>query len=103
MNDIVKTLLNHKYKDESMKKYVFILKRSKSKRIKNKAFGKLFASYLKDVPMSIIGGDIVLMSKEKFVELTDALHSYTNTLEGLYDEGVSHLNDLFKRIGREVI
>lgn len=99
MNDIVETLLNHKYKDESMKKHVFILKRSKSKRIKDKAFSKLFYAYLEEKPVSIIGGKVVLITKGEYLKLENTIENNTAILEGLKDAGaVSDVKEFMERI-----
>lgn len=68
MNEVTKTILKHKYKDNNMKKQIFIYTRSKNKRIQNKAFTKLFCAFMKENPVSIIG-KVVLMNENYYVEL----------------------------------
>ena len=67
MNEVVKTILNHKYADEKMKRQVFICQRSRKMRIKDKAFTKLFYAFMKENPVKIIG-ETVLMSGKMYLE-----------------------------------
>lgn len=54
MNKVIKELLSHNYLDKGMKKQVFICKRSRKKRIQNKAFTKLLYAFMQEKPLSII-------------------------------------------------
>lgn len=68
MNEVVKELLSHNYLDKGMKKQVFICKRSRKKRIQNKAFTKLFYAYMQEKPVSVIG-KVVLVKNDLHLEL----------------------------------
>ncbi|KKE78133.1 hypothetical protein DTX80_17540 [Bacilli bacterium] len=51
---VVGEILEHSYKDKRMKKQVFIACRTKNKRIKNKAFTKLFYAFMKENPVKVV-------------------------------------------------
>lgn len=68
MNDLVKTILTHDYEDSTMKKQVYIYKRSRSKRIKDKVFVKLFSTFTTEKPVAEIG-DVVLIKMGVYREL----------------------------------
>lgn len=83
MNELARTLLNHEYLNSKMKKQIYIFQRSKKKRIRDKAFDKLFAAYTDDKPFSIIG-DVVLMKYELYLEIlnqTEELKEYLETID----------------------
>lgn len=68
MNNLVKTILNHEYADSTMKKQVYIYKRSRSKRIKNKVFVKLLSTFTTEKPIAEMG-DLVLIKIGAYREL----------------------------------
>lgn len=67
MNEVSKTILNHEYADPKMRKQVFICKRSRKSRIKDKAFTKLFYAFMEENPVKIIG-KVVLMNSKMYLE-----------------------------------
>lgn len=69
MNEVVKTIINHKYSTKKLNKQAFICRRSKNNRIQNKMLGKLLVAYLKENPVKAVGK--VAIDKGKKVLVLD--------------------------------
>jgi hypothetical protein len=67
-NEIVKTLLNYDYGNKRLNRYRFISRRSKNKRILNKAFGFLLWAYMEQNQVAVFG-EIVIIKKRHLLEL----------------------------------
>jgi hypothetical protein len=72
MNEVIKQILEHSYKDGTMKKQVFIARRSKNTRIQNKAFTKLLYSFMKEKPVKIVT-KVALDRKGKYIGVLDRI------------------------------
>lgn len=84
MNDLVKTILDHEYADSTMKKQIYIYKRSRKKRVKDKSFVKLFITFTKEKPFAIIG-DVVLMEIGVYRELQNQLEELEERKKKILD------------------
>lgn len=71
MNDIIPVLIEHKYKNKEINKWILIYKRTKSKRIKNKQFVKILINAIKERKI-IKCGDVVLLDIPVYKELVKA-------------------------------
>lgn len=88
MNDLVKAVLNHEYSDSNMKKNVYIYKRTKKERIKNKAFKKLLSAYIGDRPFVITGG-VVLMKHDIYEEFASQIKTIEEYIVSWKDVNVA--------------
>lgn len=89
MNELVKEILNHGYADTAMKKQVFIYKRSRSKRIKDKIFVKLFSTFTKEKSVAVIG-DVVLVEIGAYQKIINELKELEEKLLTLQENQKSN-------------
>lgn len=71
MNEVVKTIINHRYLTKTLNKKAFICRRSKNNRIQNKTLGKLIVAYLEENPVKFVGK--VSINKGKKVLMLDRI------------------------------
>jgi hypothetical protein len=74
MNEIAEAIYKHNYQSKEMNKQLYISRRTKNKRIKNKSFVSLFRAYKKEKPITIFK-DVVLMDIKIFLELGERVNS----------------------------
>lgn len=67
MNEIVEAVLKHKYKNINMMKQIYIFKRTKKNRIKDKVFNKLFYTFISETKVSILG-EVVIMNGDYYCQ-----------------------------------
>jgi|APAga8741244001_1050109.scaffolds.fasta_scaffold24804_1 hypothetical protein len=79
MNEVIKQILEHNYEDKTMKKQVFIARRSKSTRIQNKAFTKLLYTFMKEKPVKIVT-KVALDRKGKYIGVLDRIEPDTERM-----------------------